>query len=144
MKWRGGYKYQVAETFSVETKITPVEPIITHFISLTLTGLLTVTKGYAWDGASGPAFDREIDLFFFKIKLTDTQVPSCVHDALAQLMRQELLPLEWLPYVNQLLDTMLKERRMTWLRRQVWKHGLWLTAGSFASPSHAKQVFLSL
>lgn len=140
MKYRDGYKYQVAETFSVQTGIIPDAPIDTHFIKLSLTGLLTIVEGYAWDGASGPTFDKEINFFFFTIKLTDTMVPSCVHDGFAQLLRMGLLAQKWLGPVNQLLDTMLRDRGMWEARRALWRDGLNLTHGSFADPKNKKPV----
>ena len=140
MLYQEGYKNQVYETFSIQTKITPVCPVVTHFISLTLGGKLTISKGYAWDGASGPTLDKEIDLKLFKIKLTDTTVPSCVHDAFAQLMRLELIDRNWLSCVDNLLDQMLKNRGMWWARRRWWMRGLKLTKGSFADPKNRKPV----
>jgi hypothetical protein len=133
--------YQVTETFSVQTKITPVEDIITRFASLTTSGLLTISALYFWDGASGPAIDKKIGWGWFSIKLTDTQVPSCVHDALAQLMRQGLLDQKWLPYVNKLLNQMLKDRGMWWARRRWWMRGLWLADGDFAKPENVKKIY---
>ena len=46
-----------------------------------MSGVLTIKRNYAWDGASGPVFDtRRI------------MRGSLVHDALYQLMREEHLP----------------------------------------------------
>jgi hypothetical protein len=44
-------------------------------------GWLVVKKGYAWDGASGPAVDTST---FMRA--------SCIHDALYQLMREGIIP----------------------------------------------------
>ena len=130
MKYRkGGYKYQLAEDFKISTKITPTEPIVTHFISLAMHGELFITADYAWDGASGPTWDTD-----------NTMVPALVHDAFAQLMRSGLLSRDWLPYVNNFLDQMLKDRGMWWIRRRIWRRGLWLTGGSFAQPKNIKII----
>tara|TARA_Y100000034_G_scaffold124075_1_gene171748 strand:- start:538 stop:972 length:435 start_codon:yes stop_codon:yes gene_type:complete len=143
MKWKEGYKNQVIEGFIIQTPITPIETIVTPLITLRHDGRLTIKDFYAWDGASGPTFDKEIDLKLFKIKLTDTTVPTCVHDAFAQLMRTEMLDRKWLPYVNEFFDYQLKKRGMTWLRRRIWRRGLWLTDGSFADPENAKKEYES-
>ncbi len=141
MKYKAGYKYQVTEGFTVQTGICSPIVIITRFLTLETDGELTVRAGYAWDGASGPTLDKEIGWGWFKIKLTDTQVPSCVHDALAQLMRQQLLNRAHLPHVNELLYSMLEDRGMSWPRRRLWQRGLELTGGSFADPENAKEIF---
>lgn len=143
MKFRKGYKNQLTETETLQTEIYPEKDIVTRFITLTTSGLLTIQWGYAWDGASGPTFDDKIGWGWFSVKLTDTNVPSCVHDALAQLMRLGLLEQKWLDPVNALLDKMLKARGMTWMRRRIWRRGLWLTAGSFADPKNVKTVYES-
>jgi len=144
MKWRGGYKYQVVEDEVIKTPICPKEDIKTRFLWLQRNGTLTIWWGYAYDGASGPTFDRKIGWGRFSIKLTDTMVPTAVHDAFAQLMREGLLSREWLPQVNILLNQMLKDRGMWWLRRRWWLRGVKLTGGSFADPKNAKEIFTSL
>ena len=78
--YKGGYKYQLYETYQLNIRISPPEDIETHFISLDQRGLLVLRKGYAWDGPSGPTIDTKN---FIR--------GSLVHDALYQLMRMELL-----------------------------------------------------
>ncbi|SDW60248.1 DUF1353 domain-containing protein [Nitrosomonas oligotropha] len=46
-----------------------------------MSGVLTIKKNYAWDGASGPVLDTQ-----------RIMRGSLVHDALYQLMREEHLP----------------------------------------------------
>jgi len=52
----------------------------TNFIQLTAKGKLTIKRGYAWDGPSGPTIDTKT---FMR--------GSLVHDALYQLMRLKRL-----------------------------------------------------
>lgn len=78
-----GYKYQLLETYQIQTSIQPVKAIRTQFIVLLPNGLLTVFAGYAWDGPSGPTFDTK-----------NFMRGSLVHDALYQLIRIGLLPKE--------------------------------------------------
>ena len=130
MKYRKGYKYQTAENFFMMVPIFPDQDIVTEFINLSTKGEMNIRKGYAWDGASGPTWNTD-----------NTMTPSLIHDALAQLMRQEYLVQGQLSSVNQLFDNMLSDRDMWSLRRWYWLKGLWLTGGSFANPSNAKDVF---
>ena len=55
--YKDGYKYQLCKTYTIDTAIYPKENITTFFIDLNTKGKLTIRKGYAWDGASGIAFD---------------------------------------------------------------------------------------
>ena len=76
MKYRKGYKYQLADDYTIQIDTKPPEEIETQFISLSIDGLLTIKDGYAWDGPSGPTIDTP-----------NFMTPSLVHDAIYQLMR---------------------------------------------------------
>ena len=78
--YKGGYKYQLHESYEVTVRINPPEDIKTDYISLNQTGHLVIGKGYAWDGPSGPTIDT-----------SNFMRGSLVHDALYQLMRMEHL-----------------------------------------------------
>ena len=78
--YKGGYKYQLNKPYTVEIFIKPEKAILTPYIDLSETGVLTIAAGYSWDGPSGPTFDTKS---FMR--------PSLVHDALYQLMRQRHL-----------------------------------------------------
>ena len=80
IKYTAGYKYQLNEDYTVATPIVPQQAIDTHFIKLTMDGVLTVRADYAWDGPSGPTIDTP-----------DFMRGSLVHDALYQLMRERHL-----------------------------------------------------
>ena len=75
--YNGGYKYQLKEECRIATPIIPQQAIEGDYLSLGTDGLLTIRKGYAWDGPSGPTVDT---LNFMR--------GSLVHDALYQLMRE--------------------------------------------------------
>lgn len=75
--YKKGYKYQLIETFHFKINIKSSFEIVTDYIELTTKGDLTIKKGYAWDGPSGPTIDT---LNFMR--------GSLVHDALYQLMRE--------------------------------------------------------
>jgi len=59
IRYRAGYKYQLAETYAVQIGVTPLATIEHPFFRLTVLGWLTIQAGYAWDGASGPAIDTK-------------------------------------------------------------------------------------
>lgn len=74
--YKSGYKYQLDKRYFIQTDIFPENDIITDFISLHKNGLMIIERGYAWDGASGIAFDT-----------ANTMAASLVHDAGYQLIR---------------------------------------------------------
>jgi len=78
--YNDGYKYQLKRDYSQQIDINPNHHIDNDFITLTVTGLLTTKKGYAWDGPSGPTIDTP-----------NFMRGSLVHDALYQLMRESAL-----------------------------------------------------
>lgn len=77
IKFLPGYKYQLVESATFRTSIHPVEHVSTPFIVLKTDGTLTIKRGYAWDGPSGPTIDTK-----------NFMRGSLVHDALYQLMRE--------------------------------------------------------
>jgi len=80
IRYRSGYKYQLATRYSMPITIKPKKEIKTEFITLDTKGKLTIKEGYAWDGPSGPVVDTK-----------ENMRASVVHDALYQLMRQKKL-----------------------------------------------------
>ena len=80
IRYRSEYKHQLASEYRIKIPILPAEDIVTDFIDLQGDGELTVKKGYAWDGPSGPIIDTK-----------ENMRASLVHDALYQLMRKEEL-----------------------------------------------------
>ena len=72
------YKFKVEENFSIELPFKI--PDFEHEYASSKDGILSVKKGYAWDGASGPV-----------INTRDTLVASLVHDVLYQAMRLNLI-----------------------------------------------------
>jgi len=84
IKYRSGYKYQLVEEYQVKVSVLPKNDIKTDFIELSTEGMLIIKKGYAWDGPSGPTIDTP-----------NFMRGSLVHDALYQLLRNELIDEEW-------------------------------------------------
>ena len=107
IKYTKGWKYQLAEDYSQFVTIRPAKGVATDYIRLGMDGRLTVCKGYAWDGASGPAFDTETILR-----------ASLVHDALYQLMGMKLIDLIHRKAADEHLYQIARESGMSWARAQ--------------------------
>jgi hypothetical protein len=104
-----GYKHILAEDYVDLIAVYPEQDINTRFISLTRNGELTINAGYAWDGASGPTWD------------TNTcKRGSLVHDCCYQLMREELLSLNWRKRADELLRDICRLDGMSRLRSWIW------------------------
>lgn len=108
--YRTGYRHQLAEDFELDVSehgIFSDSPGGNDYVQLTLDGCLIVRKGYAWDGASGPAINTKS---FVR--------PSLVHDALYQLIRMEVFTDRLA--ADKLLGKMLREDSMIIADRQPW------------------------
>jgi len=108
--YKEGYKYQLAETYSVETYLRPYIESGNKFVSIDTQGVLTIKEGYAWDGASGPAIDTNTFLR-----------GSLVHDALYQLIGLGVLPPNQKQYADLMLKDIILEDGMSPLRAW-WVH----------------------
>lgn len=106
IRYREGYKYQLAEDYQVIISIKPEKFILTEYIRLDIDGMLSICEGYAWDGPSGPAIDTK-----------NFMRGSLVHDALYQLMRERHLDPETLrDDADRILRKICLEDGMTSLR----------------------------
>ena len=113
IKYTKGYKYQLSETYKVQVAIYPNRWLVTDYVTLSPEGWLTLRKGYASDGASGPAIDTK----------TIMRGAFC-HDGLYQIMREVDLsgcgisPDEFRKQADYTLFTMCKEDGMNWVRAE--------------------------
>ena len=74
------YKYELQEDLIVKINFHSYN--FDHkFFKLTEDGILTIKKGYKWDGVSGPMVDSD-----------NTMIGGCIHDALYQMIRLGLVP----------------------------------------------------
>ena len=123
--YKDGYKYQLKQTYSVRIAVIPAAPIRTEYITLELTGDLTLKEGYAWDGPSGPTIDTKS---FMR--------GSLVHDALYQLMREKQLDHKtYREPADRTLQAICKEDGMTALRAWSVYHGVRLFGDPSADPA---------
>lgn len=108
IKYRGGYKYQLAAGHATKVFVFPTVHIATEYIVLSKEGVLVINEGYAWDGPSGPTVDTK-----------NFMRGSLVHDALYQLMREGLLPEYWREQADKELQRICIEDGM-WRIRAWW------------------------
>lgn len=124
IKYKRGYKYQLAESYTLPVEIRGL-PCSTDWLSLADNGNLTISKGYAWDGPSGPTID------------TNTFMRgSLVHDALYQLIRLGLIGAVCRDHADKILMRICLEDGMNKIRAWwVYKGVKW-----FGGPSAGKQA----
>jgi len=111
MKYKSGYKYIVAETLTIQSPYRPKNDLMgvcCGFVDLLKNGMLTIRKGYAWDGASGPAFDTKTIMR-----------GSLFHDVSYQLMREGSLSRDLKDTADDWLIETCKEDGM-WAARRAW------------------------
>ena len=134
MKYRSGYKYQLAEDLFIQTDICPDADIDTQFINLNTKGLLWIKSGYASDGPSGTTFDYP---------KKHVMRGAFGHDALCQLFRMKRLPQD-----AELILKAHKTAKRLWLedgmyrwRASVWYKALVGLADFAVDPANAKKVY---
>jgi len=127
--YREGFKYQLSRDYYIQTGLTPPFAIVTEYIGFDEDGTLSIAKGYAWDGPSGPTFDTPC-----------TMRASLVHDALYQLMRANLLnPAYYREAADKLFHRLCLEDEMNRLRAELWYESLRVGAGAAADPKNEKR-----
>ena len=128
VRYRGGYRFQLAEPFLVQTGICCACPG-NAFVGLDASGVLTLAAGYAWDGASGP------------IKQDATVIrASLVHDGLYQLLREHELPAGHRDAADRLLRAMCKEDGMPGWQAWIVYVAVRTFGGRFITPESRKPV----
>ena len=130
IRYRSAYKYQLASSYEINVPIWPRRDIVTDFIDLDTHGKLTVKKGYAWDGPSGPVKDTPRNMR-----------GSLVHDALYQLMRcRELSARTHRRAEDEVFRTLCKEDGVSNLRASVYYKALRRFGRPAASPQNKKKI----
>ncbi len=102
IKYKAGFKYQLAEEYRCNTGILPPEDIDTDFVSLHKNGDIILRVGFAWDGPSGPTIDRK-----------ENMRGSAEHDGLYRMIRYGLLP----PSFREQADNRI---RTCWIEDGMW------------------------
>lgn len=128
--YKKGYKYQVTR----DLKPVHIQELFGvayrgDFIAL-IDGYLYIYKGYAWDGPSGPAIDTD-----------NFMRGSCVHDALYQFMRMEIVAQSFRPRADKLMQEICKEAGMGRFRRWYTLRAVRRFAARAADPKNRKKEF---
>ena len=121
MKYWKGYKYVVAEDFTIQTDIKgyDIQDRQTH---LHPDGLLEIFKGYPWDGNSGPI-----------LNIKSSMEASCAHDVLCDYINLEWLPDTLQPMADQVYYyTAVTKGMWEWLARQIVLAIRWYMMGKGA------------
>jgi len=132
MKYRKGFKYQLAEDAFLQTNIIPPSPIDTKFITLDMSGLLGLRDGYASDGPSGPTIDTETSM-----------AGAFFHDGACQLVRMGKLPHvpEVVAKVNMMAYEKWKASGMYEWRAWWWHRQLTNFGGFALDPKNLKKIY---
>jgi len=119
------YKYQSLIEVRYETGWALSESVTSShgWVHLGAGGLLTIQRGYCWDGPSGPTFDTHNSLR-----------ASIIHDALYQLMRERLLSLGYRRPADRILRVVAIEDGMWGWRAKLWERTVNRYAESSALP----------
>ncbi len=131
IKYKSGYKYQLCETYCVNfEELKQEKDIITDYVSLDIKGNLTIMKGYAWDGPSGPTVDTKT---FMR--------GSLIHDALYQLIRLGYLDGKiYKEIADKILEKTCKEDGMFFFRAWYVFRGVKYFANSAVDPKHENPI----
>jgi len=109
MKFREGFKYQLEDDVIFGLPDAFIEfTYKTWFIQLDQC-TLTLRRGYACDGPSGPTIDSRCGMR-----------PACLHDAIYQMVREEVLPPEFKAVADQLFHAGLIHDGMGKIRAWAW------------------------
>ncbi len=112
LEYRSGYKYQLVKDYTHKIPIVGYN-VDTEFIQLNIFGYLTLKKGYATDGPSGPTFDTKSAIR-----------SSFVHDALYWLIRNGLIGKSYKELADILFRDICIEDGMWKIRAWIWYMGL--------------------
>lgn len=129
IKYKKGYKYQLYADYTDQLKIYPLAEIYTKYISLSVSGVIIIKAGYAWDGPSGPTIDT-----------LNAMRGSLTHDAVYQLFRQGELDVKWRKEADIHFYDDLRIDKMFWIRAKYWFYAVRKKAANAASRKNAKKV----
>lgn len=99
LKYSSGYKYQLKSNVTIQTTLRPDTPrFIQGYIFLDTDGVLMIYRGYSWDGCTN-APDTDSNM-----------LAGLVHDALYQLMQEDVLEKSFKPLADDMLrDVMISQ-----------------------------------
>lgn len=122
--FKRGYKYQANRDYHIKLDIKLDKPIDEPFVKMDAEGNLTVLRGYAWNGASGPTWDT-----------LNSMIGSLVHDVGYQLIRLGLIESAYKEYFDGLLHDICVEDGMYEWRAGYWKWAVLKFGAGSCKPS---------
>lgn len=113
MEYTCGYKYQIRNEmrFRLPKEFDGFD-IDTGYIALR-DCVLTIRRGYAYNGASGPTFDTK-----------NSMRPTAFHDAMYQLLVEQTLSRHLKPLIDELFQELLRQDGMSAIRSAIWHRGV--------------------
>ncbi len=120
------YKYQLTEQYNLKIGIKKYK-VETPYLKLYEDGELEISKGYAWDGPSGPTFDT-----------LNIMRGALVHDTLYQLIRIKEIQPQYKEYADLLLQKICLEDGMSTFRANYVYHAVKWFGGASAKPGSEK------
>lgn len=132
IKYKNSYKYQLAEDYTLWVGVVPDKLVDTPFLSLGMAGVLTIKAGYAWDGATNPAWDTKTNMR-----------ASLVHDALYQLMREEQISLSFRRHADSLLRDIMVEDGAFKIRAWYYFHAVQLAGLKVATCEGEREILIA-
>jgi len=100
-----GNWYRLLEDYTYETNINLPMPLMLPFAFITDTGVVTLHRGFCWDGASG-AFDTD-----------NVLAASAVHDFFCNLYNAKLIDKTLRKQADKLFKEHLKQSKVSKFRR---------------------------
>jgi Protein of unknown function (DUF1353) len=128
-KKRLKYKYILVDDCYYKTGVKVKKPGDFGYLIINEDGDLTVKKGYAWDGPSGPTIDT-----------SNFMRGSLIHDALYQLMREKKIDQEQRKIADQVLHDICLDCGMSRLRAWLVFKAVRLAGAKSARPDILKAL----
>ncbi len=117
------YKYTLHSDCEFETGMEVSHPKDLGLLAIDAVGKLMIRKGYSWDGPSGPTIDTR-----------NAMQGSLIHDALYQLMREEVLPQSLRKRADEILREVCMEDGMSKVRASCLYRAVRMAGASAAKP----------
>lgn len=131
--YKDGYKYQLEVDYRIRLLFISETIVDMEYLKLDSNSILTICRGYAWDGPSGLTIDTST---FMR--------GSLVHDALYQLMREEVIDNElYRKKCDQALRNICIEDGMNRFRAWYVYHAVRIGGDPSADPANKKKVICS-
>ena len=129
IRYKTGFKYQLHDQYTISLPWLGDMPDYAADFIMVCGQDLTIEKGYAWDGPSGPTWDSK-----------NSMRASLVHDALYQLMRVGVLPESCRKPADDTLYQLCVEDGMFQWRAWAWWNGVRLGASGAAKNGTEREV----